>query len=76
MPLPRCITTSGGGNAHPDGTRKFTLREFACLQGFPIDYKFSATGVLKQIGNAVPPSVGAVFLAEVKKALMKADGLL
>ncbi|KAI9779190.1 MAG: hypothetical protein M1816_003647 [Peltula sp. TS41687] len=76
IPLPRCITTSGGQNVHPSGTRKFTLREFACLQGFPMDYKFGDTRVLKQIGNAVPPSVGKIFFAEVKKALMRADGLL
>ncbi len=75
-PLSRCITTSGGQNYHPSGTRDFTRREFACLQGFPLDYKFGKVGVLRQIGNAVPPSVGKVLLAHIKDTLMRADGLL
>lgn len=75
-PLRRCITTSGGQNYHPSGKRDFTLREFACLQGFPLDYEFGTTRVLRQIGNAVPPTVGKAFLEEVKKALLRADGLL
>jgi site-specific DNA-cytosine methylase len=32
--------------------------------------------VKKQIGNAVPPAVATVLLEEVKRALLKADGLL
>ena len=75
-PLPRCITTSGGQNYHPSGTRQFTHREFACLQGFPPFYMFVAPRVMRQIGNAVPPSVGKVFLDEFRQALMRSDGLL
>ncbi len=75
-PLPRCITCSGGQNYHPSGLRKFTHREYACLQGFPRNYVFTAPRVLRQIGNAVPPSIGKVFLEEVKLSLMRADGLL
>ncbi|KAI9887919.1 MAG: hypothetical protein M1823_000308 [Watsoniomyces obsoletus] len=75
-PLPRCITCSGGQNYHPSGKRDFTRREFACLQGFPLDYKFGKVKVLRQIGNAVPPSVGKVLLNQVKETLMRADGLL
>lgn len=73
-PLSRCITTSGGQNYHPSG-RDFTLREYACLQGFPRRYQFvgGITDVKRQIGNAVPPSVGKIFLAEFKRALMEAD---
>ncbi len=40
------------------GFRRLTLRESACLQGFPITYQFSGqtSGVKhKQIGNAVSP---------------------
>ena len=75
-PLPRCITTSGGQNYHPSGTRDFTHREFACLQGFPLDYEFVKTSAKRQIGNAVPPSISKVFLEECKKALMQADGII
>jgi len=71
-----CITTSGGGIIHPSGTRDYTHREFACLQSFHLGHKFSAPGVKKQIGNAVPPVVAAALLEEVKKALMREDGLL
>ena len=60
---------------HPNGTRDFTHREFACLQGFPLEHKFGETGVKKQIGNAVPPVVARAILESVKKALMKADGV-
>ena len=61
---------------HPSGERDLTDREFACLQGFPLEHKFGKTSVKKQIGNAVPPVVARLVLVEVKKALLKADGLL
>lgn len=73
--LARCITTSGGGMVHPSGVRDFTHREFACLQGFPLEHEFGATGVRKQIGNAVPPIVARAMLESVRKALMKEDGV-
>lgn len=71
-----CVTTSGGGIIHPTGKRDYTHREFACLQSFPLAHKFGVSGVKKQIGNAVPPAVATVLLEGVKKALLKADGLL
>ncbi|MCJ1462400.1 hypothetical protein MMC07_001001 [Pseudocyphellaria aurata] len=74
--LARCITTSGGGNFHPSGQRNFTIREFACLQTFPHEQKFHTSGAKTQIGNAFPPIVAKLILEEVKKSLMKADGLL
>lgn len=41
---------------HPDETRPFTTREYARIQTFPDDWKFSGsqTSIYKQIGNAVP----------------------
>ena len=71
-----CVTTSGGGIIHPSGTRDYTHREFACLQSFPLGHKFGASGVKKQIGNAVPPTMAKILLEGVKKALLRADGLL
>lgn len=41
-----------------DGFRRLTLRERACLQGFPISFQFHGKTYpsnLKMIGNAVPP---------------------
>lgn len=60
---------------HPSGTRDLTDREFACLQGFPLEHSFGKTGVKKQIGNAVPPVVARVILGEVAEGLRRVDGL-
>ncbi|KAG7008526.1 hypothetical protein G7Y79_00005g016670 [Physcia stellaris] len=73
--LARCITTQGGGLIHPSGQRDLTDREFACLQGFPLEHRFGKTNVKKQIGNAVPPVVARVILGEVVEGLRRADGL-
>ena len=75
VPFPHTITCSGGSKLHPSGLRNFTLREFACLQGFPLEHRFG-NGARKQIGNAVPPVVAKVFFEAVIQALKKADGLL
>ena len=67
------ITTQffGFGNGrfgHPEQDRAISLREGAILQSFPEDYVFSREGepiskkaVGKLIGNAVPPTLGAVI---------------
>ncbi|CZS98762.1 uncharacterized protein RCO7_06443 [Rhynchosporium graminicola] len=73
--LPRAMTTSGGQNYHPSGTREFTLREYACLQGFPTGHVFQGKYVKKQIGNAVPPVVGKVLFASIREDLEKLDGV-
>jgi DNA (cytosine-5)-methyltransferase 1 len=74
--LPRAMTTSGGQNYHPSGTRDFTLREYACLQGFPLNHTFLGSGIKKQIGNAVPPCVAKVLLKSIKMDLDEADGIV
>ncbi|WP_259014230.1 DNA (cytosine-5-)-methyltransferase [Emticicia fluvialis] len=45
---------------HPDETRPFTVREYARIQTFPDDWKFSGSLAqqYKQIGNAVPVNLG------------------
>jgi DNA (cytosine-5)-methyltransferase 1 len=45
---------------HPDETRPFTVREYARIQTFPDEWKFtgSVAQQYKQIGNAVPVNLG------------------
>lgn len=70
-----CVTAAASGLYHPSGKRSFTHREIAGLQGFPLEHKFSDWQVRRQIGNAVPPIFATALLKEVKRALMKADGV-
>ncbi|KAF8859361.1 S-adenosyl-L-methionine-dependent methyltransferase [Acephala macrosclerotiorum] len=74
--LPRAMTTSGGQNYHPDGRRDFTLREYACLQGFPLNHVFRGNYVKKQIGNAVPPVVAKVLFESIRRDLDRTDGIV
>ncbi|DAA76692.1 TPA_exp: C-5 cytosine methyltransferase DMTA [Trichophyton benhamiae CBS 112371] len=71
--LARTLTCSGGDNFHPSGTRTFTLREAASLQTFPLNHTFCAPGVMKQIGNAVPPVLARAVFDEVVKSLRNTD---
>ncbi|EON99001.1 putative rip defective protein [Phaeoacremonium minimum UCRPA7] len=73
--LPRTITTSGGQNYHYSGTRDFTYREYASLQGFPVWHRFVAPGIKKQIGNAFPPCVVKVLYDWIRKWLEDVDGV-
>jgi DNA (cytosine-5)-methyltransferase 1 len=45
---------------HPEETRPFTIREYARIQTFPDEWKFSGSMAqqYKQIGNAVPVNLG------------------
>lgn len=45
---------------HPEETRPFTVREYARIQTFPDEWKFSGSTAqqYKQIGNAVPVNLG------------------
>jgi DNA (cytosine-5)-methyltransferase 1 len=63
--LAKCITTSGGENVHPSGIRKYTPREIAQLQGFPIDYKFNGSRgeATKQAGNAWAPVANTKYFS-------------
>ncbi|EME48324.1 hypothetical protein DOTSEDRAFT_48843 [Dothistroma septosporum NZE10] len=78
QPLRQCITTGGGdGDLHPDGDRSFTMRELACLAGFPAYHKFAhskaMTTIRKQIGNAVPSMVGNVIFGEIIQSMREHD---
>jgi len=74
--LPRTMTTSGGQNYHPSGDRDFSLREYACLQGFPPNHLFKGSAIKKQIGNAVPPCIAKVLFERIKQDLDEADGVV
>lgn len=71
------ITCSGPttGSNHYNGTREFTLRELACLHGFPVEHVFEGnkTAVKKQIGNAFAPCVVKVFLGHLRRCLERCD---
>ncbi|WEW61471.1 methyltransferase [Emydomyces testavorans] len=71
----KTITCNGGDNFHPSGTRAYTHREAACLQTFPMEHRFCGFGVLKQIGNAVPPMLATAIFKEIIKDLKRADGV-
>ncbi|MFD3460928.1 DNA cytosine methyltransferase [Nocardia fluminea] len=53
----RCISYSNGRFGHPEQHRAISVREAACLQTFPRDFRFAGTLTSKarQVGNAVPP---------------------
>ncbi len=55
----------------PPRLRRLTVEEAACLQGFPVGMRFSGSQCAKfrQIGNSVPPALGAVVAAELGKVL-------
>ncbi|KAF2966916.1 hypothetical protein GQX73_g6669 [Xylaria multiplex] len=69
------ITTSGSEWAHSSGKRHFTLRELACIQGFPINYTFlgSMTQISRQIGNAFPPVVVEILYRHLREWLLYQD---
>ncbi|KAI5917826.1 S-adenosyl-L-methionine-dependent methyltransferase [Camillea tinctor] len=72
--LRRCITTNGGvGNYHFSGKRDFTLREYATLQGFPVDYPFRTPARKRQIGNAFPPPVVKRLYMHIRQWLEQKD---
>ena len=71
----RTITCDGGSQVHPDGTRDYTHREYAALNGFGPEHEFCGKGTKTQIGNAVPPIVGAPVLKSVVESMEKEDGI-
>lgn len=68
----KTVTCGGGENYHPSGLRRYTNREFACLQTFPLDFKFH-NNVKKQIGNAVPPRLSQTIYEAIIKSLHETD---
>ena len=75
--LPYTITCKGGGNVHWTGSRDFTVREYAWLQGFPTSHSFEGTKTdcVKQIGNAVPPNMAKKLFRHIVNWLKIQDGV-
>jgi DNA (cytosine-5)-methyltransferase 1 len=63
-----------GRYLHPIKHRPITHREAARLMGFPDDFKFLGTKIeiAKQIGNAVPPTLGGALACSVASIFAKA----
>lgn len=58
---------------HPKFDRCITVREAACITGFPTNYKFfgSHSKKCEQVGNAVPPHLSTAIARQVKDLLDK-----
>lgn len=65
------IAKDGYWYIHPRQPRTLTVREAARIQTFPDWYRFAGgpTAAFKQIGNAVPPSLGHHLASAVQAAL-------
>ncbi len=64
------LAKDGYGYIHPEQNRTLTIREAARLQTFPDWFRFAGppSAAFRQIGNAVPPMLGAAL----GRALIKA----
>jgi DNA (cytosine-5)-methyltransferase 1 len=75
------LTTSPCQNqterCHPDETRPFTIREYARIQTFPDDWKFtgSISSQYKQIGNAVPVNLAKMLGISLVNFLQKINSI-
>ncbi|EXJ80922.1 hypothetical protein A1O3_07210 [Capronia epimyces CBS 606.96] len=71
------VTTGGGSEKvyHPSGTRPYTVRELACLQTFPHEFRFAGkdTDKVRQIGNAVPPRFQTTLLLHLRAFVEEND---
>ena len=55
-----CAHIGNGRYAHPEENRLCSVREMACLQGFPSEFQFAGAAMsnnYRHIGDAVPPLV-------------------
>ncbi|MDR1168516.1 MAG: DNA cytosine methyltransferase [Heliobacteriaceae bacterium] len=60
----RCTSISNGRFGHPEQDRAISVREAACLQTFPKQFKFYGSGLgslARQVGNAVPVELAKAF---------------
>ena len=83
LPSPT-VTRSGYRDfVHPFEDRTLTVREMACLQGFPLDYEFVGTRLdsysskrnvsmtqFGQVGNAVPPPLAEAIAVAIRDQII------
>lgn len=69
--------TRGYWTKHPETGKRLTIAELASIQTFPPEHIFYGADKdqVRQIGNAVSPLVGQAILEEVKRSLMRTDGI-
>ena len=58
----RCISLSNGRYGHPIQDRVISVREAACIQTFPSDFRFfgSLDSMARQVSNAVPVELSRI----------------
>ncbi|GAC1674408.1 MAG: hypothetical protein NVS9B2_23860 [Steroidobacteraceae bacterium] len=61
-------------HVHPSGTRRLSIYEALCLQGFPKSFELlgNLSEQVTQVSNAVPPPVAAAVARSVADALARA----
>ena len=74
----RCISYSNGRFGHPEQDRAISIREAACLQTFPPDFRFegSLSSMARQIGNAVPVRLTKIIGQKINKHLKEVGVLI
>lgn len=74
----RCISYSNGRFGHPEQDRAISIREAACLQTFPVDFRFegSLNSMARQIGNAVPAQLTKIIGQQINNHLKDAGVLI
>jgi len=62
-PSPTLVPGHSNFPVHPKEHRSITVREAACITGFPLDYKFfgSHSKRCEHVGNAVPPQLSSAL---------------
>ena len=62
-----------GTEIHPNKKRRLSVREAAILQSFPNDFEFfgSISSMIRQIGNAVPPTLAYHIAQGIQQCLEK-----
>nr|WP_250808126.1 DNA cytosine methyltransferase [Neorhizobium tomejilense] len=75
----KCFSFSNGRFGHYDVSqnRALSIREAACLQSFPENYRFmtkSISAAAKMVGNAVPPKLAEFFTRYLRSIIDDACG--
>lgn len=71
LPSPTLVPGHSNFPVHPKENRCITVREAACITGFPVNYKFfgNHSKRCEEVGNAVPIHLSTALAKQVKKLL-------